>query len=499
MKIILLALYDVNSFAVRILHRTLADAGYDVESVFFKKMQTNQYHTPKETDLLLDFLKAREPDLIGLSIRSSFFQLACNITRSIKANLKATVIWGGTHPTISPKESVQIADAVCIGEGEDALIEFAGCLKRGERPNVINNIWINDGKKITRNPVRTPVDVNKVAFPDWDNRNKYFIDNNAILENCNAELNIYKDKYYPIMASRGCFYSCTFCCNNIYKRIYPQNYIRKRTVNNVIEELALARSAYPHLERVVFSDDMMVNDEIWVREFCAEYKKKILLPFNCQFIPAYVKEPAISALKDAGMSTVTMGIQSGSERVRTEIFKRNYTNELVLKNAKLFRNYGLDANYDLILDNPFETPEETKMTLELLLKIPTPYRLRMYSLIYFPATELTQRALSEGVISEQDVEDNRQKALTEWRVNLDSKVKCEESIFFNNLIAMTGISFIPRNFIRFLSNSSIIKKHKGLLIYIGGLLRALERLKMGWDCIFVKRDFVKIAKHFSIR
>lgn len=496
MKIILIALYDVNSFGIRILHNTLSKAGHDVESVFFNKMKTNQYHSTTDIDVLLDFLKQRAPDLIGISLRSSFFQLATHITRQIKENLKATVIWGGTHPTISPEESIQIADMVCIGEGEEAILEVADSLRMGNQPRKIANVLINYNKEIIRNPVRSPIDIDKVAFPDWSNEDKYFIYDNQLLVDCNSELNIYKDKYYPIMASRGGPYSCTYCCNNVYKDIYSKSNIRKRSINNIMEELVLAKKTYPHLERIVFSDDMMVTNEQWVKDFSVEFKR-IQLPFNCQFIPVYVKEPIIRALRNAGMSTVTMGIQSGSERVRKEVFKRNYNNNLIIKCAKLFKKYKLNVNYDLILDNPFETHRETKMTLDLLLEIPPPYHLRMYSLIYFPHTELTQAALDKGIIGPDDVEDVKQKALKEWRVNLDSETKSKEMIFLNNLISMTAIGFVPRWYISFLSNNTIIKKNPVILVYINRMFITMGRIKKGIYYVFIKRDFKMIIKYFN--
>jgi len=494
-KIILIAFYDVDSFGTRILHHFLSNAGYSVKAIFFKRLSTSQSATPEEMGLLLKFLREQNPDLIGISLRSSFFQLGIQVTKLIKENTDATVIWGGTHPTISPEDSIQIADMVCVGEGEAAIVEVADCLKNGILPLKVRNIWVNDGKGIVKNPVRPPIDVNAVLFPDWKNTNKYFIDDNKLYDDCDPELTIYKKKYYPIMASRGCPYSCTYCCNNVLKKIYPSNYIRKRSISNLMEELTLAKEKHPHLEMIQFSDDMMVTDEKWLEDFVKEYKKNIALPFKCQFIPIYVKEPVISALKAGGMSKVVTGIQSGSERVRKEIFKRSYTNDRIITNAILFKKYKLDIDYDFIVNNPFETYEETKMTLNLLCKLPTPFNLRLYSLAYFPHTELTQLALDNGVIRVGDVEGSSEKSL-EWRLVFDS-TNNKEKMVYNNLIALTAVDFVPRRLILFLSRNKMVKKHPGILIYARRFVNASRKVKRGMYYLFIKGDVRKIMTYIK--
>jgi radical SAM superfamily enzyme YgiQ (UPF0313 family) len=494
MKIILFALYDVDALGVRILHHTLSKRGYDVESVFFKTLIPNQPCPPTavEIDLLLDFLMTHRADLIGISLRSSYFRTAARITKLIKTNLKTPIMWGGTHPTISPEESIQIADMICIGEGEEAIIEVAECLRAGEQPFNVNNIWLNDKNNIVCNKIRTPIDVNNVVFPDWGNDNKYFINNDEFLDEFDSELMIYKDKDYTLMASRGCPYSCTYCCNNIYKDLYPK--IRKRTVENVMEELVLAKKAYPHLKRIIFSDDMMVTNAKWVEEFSVQYRREIGIPFHCQFIPVCVNEFVVRTLADAGMSSVTIGIQSGSERVRTEVFKRRYTNDLIIRIGKLFKQYKLTVNYDLILDNPFESIDEKRMTVGLLLAIPTPYDLRMFSLHYFPHTELTEAALDKGIIHRKDVEDLSQKSLAEFRVELGLRSKSREDVFFNNVISLTSISFVPRWFIRFLSYNAFVMKYKSIAIYVGLVFRAVERVRKGVLRRIKKRKWLSFPK-----
>ena len=52
----------------------------------------------------------------------------------------------------------------------------------------------------------------------------------------------YFSSVYTIMASRGCPFSCSYCINNSLRKIYdnPRKYWRKRSIENVIEELRIA-------------------------------------------------------------------------------------------------------------------------------------------------------------------------------------------------------------------------------------------------------------------
>jgi len=61
--------------------------------------------------------------------------------------------------------------------------------------------------------------------------------------------------------------------------------------------------------------------------------------------------------------------------------------------------------YDIILDNPWETDENLEETLMFLTKLPAPYRLGFYSLTFYPETELYDKAKKDGIIKDGFVHD----------------------------------------------------------------------------------------------
>ena len=62
------------------------------------------------------------------------------------------------------------------------------------------------------------------------------------------------------------------------------------------------------------------------------------------------------------------------------------------------------VRYDFILESPWDTEDNTIETLRFLVKIPPPYSLNLFSLVFFPGTDLYTRAKKDGLIK-NDIED----------------------------------------------------------------------------------------------
>jgi radical SAM superfamily enzyme YgiQ (UPF0313 family) len=96
----------------------------------------------------------RGSDLIGISFMTHFFDRARQLTEHLKKNLKAPIIWGGIHPTVRPEESLDYADLVLVGEGEEAFLELVDNLAAGKDIQHLENIWMKKGQEIIKNPLR---------------------------------------------------------------------------------------------------------------------------------------------------------------------------------------------------------------------------------------------------------------------------------------------------------------------------------------------------------
>ncbi len=408
MRIVFVSFYNDESYGVRILHSILRATGHDVKMLFFKINWPRTPLTNKERELFFQYLDEFKPRLIAFSLVSANLGLYKSFYKELKKLKQYKVLIGGWQASLNPNDSIEHADYICVGEGEEAIPELADKVAKGEEPEGVDNIWYHkDGQIIKQNVRLLNTNLSNFPIPTLDDKFTVYIENNKI----NYEDPYIRNNRYGTTVGRGCPFKCTYCSNNyMAAEVYPKQWsrIRYREVDYVIQELKHAKEKIPNLESINFYDEIFLPKKAWAPELFRRYKEEINLPFYCMFVPGTWSETLIKMMVPAGLAGVWMGLQSGSERVRKEIFKRNHTNDQVVAQAKLFSKHGIGIKYDLIFDNPFETPEETEETFKLMARLPKPKDFNFFSLKWFPNTEITTMALEQGIITEKDIESNKE-------------------------------------------------------------------------------------------
>jgi len=202
-------------------------------------------------------------------------------------------------------------------------------------------------------------------------------------------------------------------------------------MNHVKNELMVVKNKLRNVRSINFYDEVFAPDIEWIKDFFSWYEKNINIPFYCFFFPGSCSDEKCKILASGVFSGVWMGVQSGSPRVRKEVFKRIYTNEQVIEQAAIFHKYGVSVRYDFILDNPFESFEESLESIHLMLELPRPFSLNLFSLKYFPNTEIARMALDAHIINEVDLADNHAKDEDNYLIFQD--VKNRDNKFINHL------------------------------------------------------------------
>lgn len=449
MHIVLMSLYDSGAAGIRSLSSFLKSHGHRVSLLFygelgrthmefhqFSKIEYSQ-NVPRWCDendrtALMDLLNRLNPDVVGISLRSGFLPTAVELTEEIKRRISVPILWGGIHPTICPDESIQHADWICRGEGEHALLDLIEALRKGREIRDIPNLWVKQDGRIFKNDLRPLCDPNQLPFADFSGEDKYYI-----------HAQPFQTAMYSIMTARGCPFHCTFCCNSILRGIYRGKgpYLRRRSIENVIEELVFAKNTHSIAE-VIFQDEVFIDDPDWLYPFLDEYEKKIALPFACYLHTQYVEDSLVQRLKKAGLYTACLGIQSGSEKVRQDLYRRKQTNSDILRSARIL-NPQIDMAYDLIVDSPFETREDLEEAIHLFLQFPHPFRIQVITLTFFPKYPITEIAMEKGLIRGPDADDLSDGMLMAYN---DRRPKFIQSLYF--LIAATQHSSVDPAFIR---------------------------------------------------
>ncbi|MEA2037291.1 MAG: radical SAM protein [Nanoarchaeota archaeon] len=455
---------EIRDYSIRILSSSLKSAGHDTQIIFLPQRFDEAYK-----DEILDQVVriAKDSNLIGISFMTNFFFNAVQIIKKLKI-LDMPIVCGGIHPTVRPEECLKHADIVCIGEGERTIVELASRIKEKRSLKDLKGIWYNHGDKIIKNKMRELIqDLDSLPFPDYDIDSHYVLDENKIKRMTRLLLMKHIYRYYSTVSTRGCPFGCTYCCNNIYNKMYAgQKIVRKRSISNLIKELTQIKNKYPEIQTIqIIDDSFFIYTKEEIKEFSEKYKSKINVGLYVPGIsPATFDEDKFSYLVDAGLMETRMGIQTASENVK-KIYHRNYSNELVLKAAKgitKFRDKLKMIRYDIILDNPFESEEDSIETLKFMSKLPTPCLFTFFSLTFYPGTQLYNLAKEKGFIKD-DIKD------VYLKYDKGSKRTYINRLFFlfNDYTRMGG--HISKKMISLLTNKKLRKLRINWIIY--GLLK----------------------------
>jgi anaerobic magnesium-protoporphyrin IX monomethyl ester cyclase len=180
-------------------------------------------------------------------------------------------------------------------------------------------------------------------------------------------------------------------------------FIRLRSPENIIEEINYRQERCKRAVRICFNDEVFGVIDEWVDDFSAKYKAACTLPFECELVPKLIKERNVQRLSDAGMFSLHFGIQSGHDEIRKEVMHRPGTNAELVEKAELLSRYGVETQFDIILDNPFDHAEALETAVDFLLKMPRPINLNTYKMQYFPHYPFTEMALKAGHVKPEQV------------------------------------------------------------------------------------------------
>jgi len=175
---------------------------------------------------------------------------------------------------------------------------------------------------------------------------------------------------------------------------------RQRSVGHVIEEIRWVRDHYP-LEFVVFVDDTFVLSSEWLVEFADRYPHQIGLPFFCNTRANLVTAEQVRLLKAAGCHSVSMGVESGNDRIRNDLLKRRMSKEQILEAARLLREGELNFATTSMIGLPTSTLENDFETLALNIQARPSYA-HVFIFQPYPRTELGEFTREQGWLGSVD-------------------------------------------------------------------------------------------------
>jgi len=366
-----------------------------------------------------------QPGVVGYSVYTGSQTYYRDLNQRIKEALPQVVsVFGGPHPTYFPEFVEEPGvDAICLGEGESAILDLVQALETGQPLSDIPDWWFKTAEGIERNPVR-PLenDLDQLPFPD-------------------RELLFEKDAFTRqsgikhFITSRGCPYDCTYCFNHALAEIYrgKGKRLRQMSVDRVIEEVKGVQERYP-MQFVVFLDDLFIVYVEWIRELGEKFPREVGLPFFCNVRANLITPEKVDLLKQAGCTSVGMGLETGNPELRNEILKRNLSDEQIVEASRLIREAGIQLLTTNMLGLPGGSLEEDLQTLALNHACQPAYA---NAFLYqpYPRTELGEYARENGHV-EGSLDDIDPSAWERSVLRFSSPVEKRQIENFNKLFAL---------------------------------------------------------------
>jgi radical SAM superfamily enzyme YgiQ (UPF0313 family) len=308
-------------------------------------------------------------------------------------------VMGGAHPSLSPTEDMlEFFDAICVGEGEIPMLAIANGLQQGQlKLWEIPSIWYRKGGVVLKNKTCDFIeDLDALPVPDREMWQRW-------ISNTESRLSI--------LLGRGCPYICTYCSNHALKEIAEGTYVRMRSAGNIIQEVSEMRAQYSWAREIYMEVETFGGGKIDAAlDFCRrlqDYNESSgnQVRFGINFRAArYLERFSVlfPAMYSAGFRYINIGLESGSERIRRGILRRNETNEDLLKTVTLIKANRMQVTLYNLIGLPHETEEDILETIRMnrLLHPDNHYLSIFYP---YPGTKLHAMCVELGAVSDKGV------------------------------------------------------------------------------------------------
>lgn len=453
LKIALVSLYTEINLGITIIADYLLSKGKDVIAIYYLNKNyvgLKEHLAQSFIEELIELLREKEIDIVAFSVLSGHHKEAIRISQIVKERLGVQVIFGGWHPTLCPEECIPYCDILCIGEGEETLLELIDKIEKGGSISSVSGIWYKHNNRIMKNVNRPPIqdldDIYKTI--NFERRRDYYIgfrrDNK---------------KYFTII-NKGCLFSCSYCNNADLTRLFTKDgrYYRKRSVDNLMEELIKAKRQFPDLKTMEFRSAVFPYLKEEFDDFGEKYLKYINLPFNAYTHFRIIKKEDLAKFKRFGLRELHLGMQSGSERFRKNVYNRLESNNEILEITEEAIRINMPVMCDLIFAPLIESQQDVKECAEFLLKLDRRIRYKIYDLMHLPKSTLTERLIKEGLI-DKDLQERYSKTAHSWHSGLRLFNFLDRRIYYYLIITLIARSDVKLSLCKyFLENENFLNQ-----------------------------------------
>ncbi|HAH32829.1 MAG TPA: hypothetical protein DCL44_11005 [Elusimicrobia bacterium] len=359
----------------------LEAAGHEVRSLW---MNNHPFEVCLKSTI--ETINRFKPAIIGLQIMTANRTSSYRLIEYIHQHYPdIQLVIGGIHATVMYKQLVLKYPFIIVvtGEGELTFAELAEKLPgaNAQWDDIKGIAFYRDNGVVSTQPRELIEDLDALPFP----KHEAFFDPQRT--------------YGCIVTSRGCPFSCSFCCLEAITR----RKVRMRSVANVMAEIEFMIKTFPRMRMLFIHDDTFFLDNKRVIEFCDEVVRRgIKLDFICSGRVKPLSAEMIRKLEQANFKKVLLGLESGDEGV-LKACRKGITLDDVVNAFQLFARSSIDVYAFLIVGLPGENETTVANTIKLikrLQKIKYIYYDNFSTLTVYPGTDVYEMTKRAGVLND---------------------------------------------------------------------------------------------------
>jgi len=299
----------------------------------------------------------RKPVFCGVSVMTGKqIKYGLRVSRFVKARSRTPVVWGGIHPSVLPGQTLadSSVDFVVKGEGEETAVELAAALAAGRSGAGIAGLGFKRNGRPVVNEDRPFLDLDALPETPFD-----LIDVERYVGT-----RFGARRSFELCTSRGCPHDCAFCYNPAFSR----RRWRTMSVGRILDRLRRLIGEY-RIDGLTWREDDFFVDRERVKAICEGLiREKFRIKWHADCRVDYLDGCGgdfLELLKESGCRALTLGVESGSDRILRKIGK-GITREQVLRVRDRLSRAGIVQNYHFMMGFPGETDDDLRQTVGLM-------------------------------------------------------------------------------------------------------------------------------------